>query len=231
MEEIIEVSKIQLRVYNEIAQQPKTPRHYEALAELDGTLLNLTELFNKYAKKFKLYESQLAILHCAGNFPGVALEVWRSIIEQEGSNRTIIPLKNKLLSLGIDFYPSELVFPLRFLVNHLEKFSFENRKAEDHRVEWVVESMHQIGVPSPTLFEIYVSLFNDKESPWYHDLDARFYLLSPIYFLLLLWSPQLPSKFFSSPVKSFVAVAQEFLEKDPKAKELIARFQNLVQEP
>lgn len=81
--------------------------------------------------------------------------LWTNIIQKEAQSGKIAPVENKILELGQNFYPSDLVFPLVFLVDTLEHCNY-NIGAQDNL--WVLRVFNDIGVTFPQLFDIYSSL-------------------------------------------------------------------------
>lgn len=59
------------------------------------------------------------------------------------------------MELGQKFFPSDLVFPLGFLVDALEHRNYEFGTQDNL---WVLRVFTEIGVTFPQLFDIYASL-------------------------------------------------------------------------
>jgi len=140
-------------------------------------------------KKFQLWESQLAILHCSDhNDPNLVRKIWGKIIEQELKSDKIAPLREKVKSLGQEYFPSELVFPLGYLLDTLEQRSFVLRDiALDWDLEWVINVMKKdIQVSTLVMFDLYNFYFDAKDSFW-QAVHAQFHLLCVIYRLLSTW--------------------------------------------
>ena len=127
--------------------------------------LNGPQLYNKFARRYRLHEASLAIIYCSGYSDPLLVEnVWREIIQQEDvreNPRFIESLHARVIETGRKFYPSEVVFPLGFLIHELEKLSFES---QTDRKEWVFETMLEVGVPFALLFRIYNQISNSRVS-------------------------------------------------------------------
>jgi len=123
----------------------------------------------------------LSIIHCA-RFSDAALvkQLWDKIICEEIKDTQA--LKEKILSLGREFYPSELVFPVEYLVDVLERSNFQSVQSG----EWLIQTMHDIGVPFPTLLEYYDDIFDTKDTFW-QSPEAQIHLVKAIITLLTEW--------------------------------------------
>ncbi len=87
------------------------------------------------------------------------------------------------------YYPSEIVFPLGYLIDALEKVSHEMRTAApDWEPGCIVRAMTEIGVSFPLLFEIYNHVFDSKVT----QIKGS---------ILILWSP--PTGFNQMPKCTF----------------------------
>lgn len=89
--------------------------------------------------------------------------------------------------LGKDYFPSELVFPLHFLVNTLEKHSsYLQNVASDATPDWVAKVMLGIGVTYSELWSIYDRLFSSQDDFWAQQNNCL-HLLEVICSLLEQW--------------------------------------------
>lgn len=156
----IEVAKVQLRVREELRQRHENNMDAKvALEELDGEIQGLSSLFNKYARPFDLYESSLDILRC-GSYrdEGYVKGLWANIVEREAeTGQSAAGIRQKLETLGREFYPNETIFPTAFLLDTLQRLVYRNFESgawrESH--DWVVGMMKTIGVPLPEIIEGY----------------------------------------------------------------------------
>lgn len=74
-------------------------------------------------------------------------------------------LREKIVQLGREYYPSEVSFPVEYLVSELEARNFHYLKEGDWPDSdwfWVCDSMLKVGVEYRNLFTYYSDLF-DRE--------------------------------------------------------------------
>ena len=127
LEEQMEVARVQLSLVEEFANLPRTPDVEEAINQLNNDLMDISRLYADFAEPYKLWECQLAILHCAGHPDSMLIEtVWDQIINQQISKTAAMQpldrvntMANKIKALGKLYSSSQKYFPLgkqRFIV-------------------------------------------------------------------------------------------------------------------
>lgn len=166
LEEKMEVARIQQRIFEMLQQRSDLRGVPDALSRLNADLLDITELFEKFAHPFDLPECELAIIHCAGHYdPTLVENLWQRIIDREinvTANNTVQTrmevLANKLKSLGKIYIVSQKYFPLAFLVRYLE----EKLSSEQFDVKWTFTTMLSIGIHLPQLLDVYHRLYKSK---------------------------------------------------------------------
>lgn len=167
LEDKIELAMIQLKVSRELDRLEESVRN-TAKAELSSKLFGLSDLYNSFALKYGLHESALALLKSAGyNDPNLVRALWINIIQDIEMNtqvaQPLTALKSKIIQLGKEHYPSDIVFPLDDLVRLLEERTQYHQDAAGFTLFWVAESMIEIGVPFHVLFAIYDNLLDRTE--------------------------------------------------------------------
>ena len=90
-------------------------------------------------------------------------------------------LRARVIETGRKFYPSEVVFPLGFLIHELEKLSFES---QTDRKEWVFETMLEVGVPFTVLFRIYNQISNSRVNSPFQPIHKKREMSSSAHFVL-----------------------------------------------
>ena len=129
VQEKVEVGTVQLKIYNELETVANAAQRTEARRQLDFELFTISDLFNQFAKKFGLSESALAILHVSGHQDTrLARRLWDTMIsdysqqmQSQGPPFNTAPLAETVFNLVAEYYPSEYVLPMDFLVDSLEQ--------------------------------------------------------------------------------------------------------------
>ena len=101
-------------------ENSNSPEIKQALARLNVELFDISQLYQSYAEPFELWESQLAILHCAGHHEPMLVEtMWKNIIEAElkrseelSVNSRLAMIGNKIKALGKLYSGAQKYFPL-----------------------------------------------------------------------------------------------------------------------
>lgn len=120
LEEKMDVGTIQLQILEHLQKMPSNPSIENAITRLNVDLLDISQLYEDYAERFDLPESQLAIIYSAGHYDPILVEsLWERIIEKtlaELTNKqeTFIKLvlSNKIKSLFKVYQQSERYFPI-----------------------------------------------------------------------------------------------------------------------
>ncbi|KAJ3262351.1 hypothetical protein HK103_002792 [Boothiomyces macroporosus] len=118
---------------------------------------------------------------------------WDDIIKQkfrDAQFSKISPfdsLSDKIKELGLKFYPSDLVFPLLYLVNKLEQSSLDYYiKENSYSYGWVARSLLDVKIPFNLLFQVYQSIYESKLPPWSSN-EAIAFLIHNILKLVQTW--------------------------------------------
>ncbi|KAK9723027.1 hypothetical protein K7432_002235 [Basidiobolus ranarum] len=188
LEEKLEVAQVQMDIYNAIKQSGE---HLDSLTELDGQLFDITQLYNKFAFPFKLYETMLLIFYTSDYYDQEYIaQIWSHIVRetheesQKNSNaKQYQVLSQKVKDIGKKYYPSN-VFPLAKICDLLERYNLKNYA--NVKPGWVVDTLHEVGAPYTSLLEILHSMFETKLPPWQTPASLEL-LFKEIYLLLNDW--------------------------------------------
>lgn len=125
-EELLEVSLVQL----DLLQALLAHRRHEDSAALHCRLYDLTTLFMEFSEPNELPEVSLLIVHTAGHAdPVLVTRLWQRILVNGQVHLETIP--SSLQSLSSKLYPSEVAFPLAYLVDMLALLAFKSIDASD----------------------------------------------------------------------------------------------------
>ncbi|XP_040264666.1 nuclear pore complex protein Nup155-like [Bufo bufo] len=172
LEDYLDVAKIQLEIQGTLSRQfSHLSSTQKSVAQLDSEIMDLTELYEKFAHPFQLSECKLKIIQCAECFSDVFLvkNIWKEIIQRELKDSVKMAaadrmqmLSLKLISLGKIFSSTPRCFPVRFLVNYLE----QQVCTLDWPAGFVTKTMLEMTVLLPRLFAVYDDLFRYRNDFW-----------------------------------------------------------------
>eukprot|EP00178_Gracilaria_changii_P027745 TRINITY_DN911_c0_g1_i1.p1 TRINITY_DN911_c0_g1~~TRINITY_DN911_c0_g1_i1.p1 ORF type:complete len:1361 (-),score=186.81 TRINITY_DN911_c0_g1_i1:8021-12103(-) len=246
--DFMDVAKVQLRIKEELKRH-HTPSEEieEALRDLDAGILNLSTLFNRYARPYNLYEACLEAFRCGSHRDDAYVRgLWREIIYREFEiSNTPSSVADRVQKLGREFYPCDFVFPISFVMEVMELIAFENRNhgAWESIEDWVVVTMTSIGIPLCDVIEGYRKMMESSQlsgfSPWsWSDNEAQFHLLKATERAISSWNReqkdtkmahQTTALSESDKVQRTITLCKSKLRalSDPSATVIMERFENL----
>mmetsp|Transcript_15485 Transcript_15485/g.31331 ORF Transcript_15485/g.31331 Transcript_15485/m.31331 type:complete len:1333 (-) Transcript_15485:789-4787(-) len=168
----LDVARVQLKIRDALNSSGDAEA-VEAARELDGILLDLSTLYNSYARPWELWSCELESLRCAGyRDDSLIRRLWSRIVEREfqslSQGRSFESVRDRLAGLGKEFYPSDLAFPIAWLVHLLEseslhKNSSRSANSPELPAGWVARVMHQVGVPAGDVVSAYHALLENQD--------------------------------------------------------------------
>eukprot|EP00698_Gefionella_okellyi_P004934 TRINITY_DN14557_c0_g1_i1.p1 TRINITY_DN14557_c0_g1~~TRINITY_DN14557_c0_g1_i1.p1 ORF type:complete len:1315 (+),score=335.24 TRINITY_DN14557_c0_g1_i1:93-4037(+) len=190
LQDKLDVARIQLQTYQELRGMLGVAgpegAHSEiarAVEELDLQLYSVSELYNKFANHFNLWEVSLAIVNCAGHDDQALIRrLWDKIIQKDAGD--LGHLAEKIRQLGRLYYPNESIFPVSYIVDLLERQSVGVQTRMD--TMWVVSALREVGVPYYIIFMHYHSAMESIDPIW-QTPTAQVHLLGVIARLLREW--------------------------------------------
>ncbi|KAI0557574.1 Nucleoporin [Gracilaria domingensis] len=246
--DFMDVAKVQLRVKEELKRHhPPSEKVNEALRELDAGILNLSTLFNRYARPYNLYEACLEAFRCGSHRDDAYVRgLWREIIQREFDiSSTPSAVADRVHKLGREFYPCDFVFPVSFVMEVMELLAFENRNHGPWGDidDWVVSTMKGIGIPLCDVIEGYRKMMESSQlsglSPWsWSDNEAQFHLLEATERAISAWNrerrsmkiaQQTTAMSESDKVQRTITLCKSKLRalSDPAATTIMERFEVL----
>lgn len=202
IKDYLDVAKVQIHVREELlARHNRNEDIEKALKELDGPILGLSELFNKYARPFELYEASLEVFRC-GSYRDDAFvrELWAKIIERKAAElNTPNLLSQGLIKLGRQLYPSDVAFPTAHIIDMLERLSYSNKSnvGWNDSGDWIINTMKGIGVPLSDVVDGYRMMIENlqqsmnmyDEWSWTEE-NAQLHILQAMERVMSLWSTE-----------------------------------------
>lgn len=170
LEEKMEVARIQHHVLERIKDLPETTFTQEAMNHLNYELLDLSQLYEDFAEKFKLQDCQLSILKSAGHYDKALIEnLWQSIMDNvirecshEPGETQIVLLSNKIKNLAHEFIPSDRYFPAFFVLSYLE---YRTHHLEN--TQWIHKTFMEVGFSFINLLDIYHKFYKSRDQVTY----------------------------------------------------------------
>jgi nuclear pore complex protein Nup155 len=190
LEELLEVAHTQYEVLKE-AKSVLGGLNENVCSELDGLvgLLNVSDLFNRYAKPYGLTESCLRLIHVSGLVnENLVAQLWQDIISRyikPNSDRSSFhQLGSKITELTRKFYPSPYAFPLAHLIDVLGRLAMSC----DIGADWLVAVLINAGIPFSALADELHRFFSSPPSNAWLNSSFRNYLLEMIVILYSIGS-------------------------------------------
>ncbi|EEB07656.1 nucleoporin Nup157/170 [Schizosaccharomyces japonicus yFS275] len=165
----------------------------EVVSALDGQILNISEIFNKYADPMDYGEICLSIFQASGYAGIEVVRRWERIIQQTHdqalhlyTGASIVEnVSSVLRKLTIRFSSQENVFPVEQIIALAEKYAYEYRD-EESKEGWVPDTFTSAGVSHEVVFIVLNQLYDRREKPW-QTKEALLYLILDLTHLLKSW--------------------------------------------
>ncbi|KAJ5953532.1 nucleoporin [Penicillium verhagenii] len=167
-------------------------RRNEVLADVDGPVMDISTLFNKYADSASYYDICLQIFFLADYRNAADIKAtWQHLIQdthtqtvERGSPQPYEAVIEKVRSLGSRLRMSETVFPVRELVPLLERYSLEHQRhvGPEH---WIVDLFLDLGVPHESIYAVLETMYYTDEAPFQG--TYRRFIATDLLYLLQGW--------------------------------------------
>ncbi|KAF3924754.1 hypothetical protein AA313_de0209947 [Arthrobotrys entomopaga] len=175
IQEEMDVAMIQADVLRRIRDDKRisTNKLMELEAVLDGELLPMTDLFNRFADPYGYWDICLQIFQGA-DYHGTheIKRVWQALLQKLHDEADADPSKyphevvsDEFRNLGQRFSLSEYIFPPEDLVPMLEVYAVENVPDTMH-TSWVPQTFLDAGVSAELLLRIIDGMFYRDEVPF-----------------------------------------------------------------
>lgn len=129
----LEIARVQKILLDTLHRLPQSEEINKSIEYLNSSLLNITDLYTKFAEPLELWECKLHILNCSHhNDPLLIESIWNVILEKSiAYSETHLEKVNYFLTkvdnLIKEFSDSGHCFPLSFIVKKLETIACSNR--------------------------------------------------------------------------------------------------------
>ena len=147
-------------------------RKPDVIAQLNGPILSLTELYNNYADQAGYFDLCLLIYQAADHRnPADIRATWQNLLDrthEESIERNRTPYEavvEHVRTLGHRLQLSESMFPIPDLLPMLKRYAFEFQNGVGPPT-WVVDTLVDLNVPFSVLLETLENMFYADEAPF-----------------------------------------------------------------
>ncbi|KAI9368699.1 Non-repetitive/WGA-negative nucleoporin C-terminal-domain-containing protein [Aspergillus egyptiacus] len=179
---LIDVANIQDDLLQRLKDDPRLESEARAkvLEEVDGSILEVSYMFNQYADSASYYDICLQIFYIADyRNPADIRSTWQHLLQDlhdetltRGSPQPYEAVIDKVRSLGARLRMSEIVFPIPVLLPMLERYSLEHQRNVGPPT-WVVDTFFDLGVAHETIYSVLESMYYTDEAP-FHGANRRY---------------------------------------------------------
>lgn len=172
--ELLDIANIQDEILQRLRDEKRLgDAREEILAQVDGPILDISTLFNKFADAGGYYDVCLQIYAAADHRdPSTIKGTWQQLLDQthaltieKGTPQPFEAIAEEVRTLGGRLRLAEAVYPVPLLVPMLLGYSynFQRDVAPDH---WVLDIFLSQGVPCEGLFDTLEQMFYTEEKPF-----------------------------------------------------------------
>ncbi|KAL4914088.1 Non-repetitive/WGA-negative nucleoporin C-terminal-domain-containing protein [Aspergillus aurantiobrunneus] len=149
------------------------------LEDVDGSILEVSYMFNQYADSGSYYDICLQIFYIADHRnPADIRSTWQHLLQDlhdetvtRGSPQPYEAVIDKIRSLGSRLRMSESVFPIPILLPMLERYALEHQRNVGPPT-WVIDTFFDLGVAHETIYSVLESMYYTDEAP-FHGANRR----------------------------------------------------------
>eukprot|EP00939_MAST-03C_sp_MAST-3C-sp1_P002724 g2724.t1 len=162
----VDIARRQVHILRRMSERYSGQTSWAGSDKLRYMLLDVTTLYNDYARPNKLWEDCLAILHECNHRGNVAelQRVWNGLLSL-GHGAKSAGLPELLFSMGREYYSKRrsFVFPVEYICGTLENnVGVEGAAGHEQRFseanDWVIKMMRSIPVSFEDLLDVYLNL-------------------------------------------------------------------------
>ena len=192
--DLLDLANIQDDILQRLKAHPRitSQRKPEVIGELNGQILNLTELYNKYADQASYFDICILIYQAADHRnPADIRATWMNLLDrtheeaaQPGEPKPFEAVSEKVRSLGNRLNLSESMFPVADLLPRIRKYALEFQTGVGPDT-WVVDTFVDLQVPFESILSALEEMFYRDEAP-FQGRNRRF-IANDIIYIVGLW--------------------------------------------
>jgi nuclear pore complex protein Nup155 len=167
--ELLDIASIQEEILSRLRDDPRLPaeRKVEVIDQIDGNILDISTLYNKYANAAAYYDICLLIFQAADHRDLASIkQTWQQLLQQEHDlaadneqgPQPFEQIAEVVRALGAKLRLSETIFRLDMLLPMLLTYSYEHQRniAPDH---WVVDIFIDLSMTYEQIFDVLEAMF------------------------------------------------------------------------
>ena len=192
--ELLDIAQLQDEILYRLRSDSRLPteRRPEVLAQVDGPILDISTLFNKYGNAAGYYDICLLIYQVADHRDSVAIkQTWQQLMQQAHDNalrsgevQPFEAIAEETRQLGKKLKMNESTFPIPTLVPMLENYNYEHAKAIAPE-GWVMDVFFSIGIACEPLFDALEQMIYLSEAPFVG--SGRKWLIKDLLYVVEKW--------------------------------------------
>jgi nuclear pore complex protein Nup155 len=173
--ELLDIASIQDEILQRLQDEDRLSREdkEQVLQSVDGPILDISTLFNKFADAGGYYDICLMIYSAADHRdPSTIKGTWQQLLAtthkkalQKGAPVPFEAVAEVVRSLGAKLRLAEAIYPIPMLLPILLTYSYDEQRdvAPEH---WVIEIFLGLGVAHEQLFDTLETMFYTDEKPF-----------------------------------------------------------------
>ena len=192
--DLLDLANIQDDILQRLKGDPRitSQRRPEVVKELNGLILNLTELYNNYADQASYFDICILIYQAADHRnPSNIRSTWLNLLDrtheetiERGEPLPYEAVSERIRSLGNRLNLSESMFPVPDLVPMVRKYAYEFQHDVGPET-WVMDTFIDLQVPYESLLSSLEGMFYNEEAP-FQGRNRRF-IANDIVYVVSLW--------------------------------------------
>ncbi|KAL2847471.1 Non-repetitive/WGA-negative nucleoporin C-terminal-domain-containing protein [Aspergillus pseudoustus] len=173
---LIDIANIQDDLLQRLKDDPRLEPEQRAkvLADVDGSIHEVSYMFNQYADSASYYDICLQIFYIADHRnPADIRATWQHLLQDlhdetlaRGSPQPYEAVIQKFRSLGARLRMSDTVFPIPALLPMLERYALEHQRNVGPPT-WVIDTFFDLGVAHETIYSVLESMYYTDEAPFH----------------------------------------------------------------
>ncbi|GAB7362931.1 hypothetical protein MBLNU230_g3230t1 [Neophaeotheca triangularis] len=149
-------------------------RRTQVLAQLDGPIKSIADLFNEYADQASYHDICILIYAAADHRnPADIAESWRSLIAAKNDEARYLKhgqsyemVGETVRSLGRRLNTGDAIFPINILLPTLEEYALEAAPEMQPPPSWAIDIFLELEIPFETLLPVLEQTYYSNEPPF-----------------------------------------------------------------